>query len=375
MAQDFEGNPVYLDYNATTPTDPRLLRDLDRVVRRQWGNPSSLHIMGGEAFLWEERTRRIGAKVYGKKEEEFQFCSSGCEGISGLLSGTDAVHRTLITSAGEHSVLLQSARYQFSRNHTILPINREGKIDEGELEKALIQAGRSCLFYSPVNHESGARQDCVRLFQLARRHDCLVFIDAVQAAYRLNPREWAPYCHGFVLSGHKFHVPKGIGLVWLDPEVKVTPFRWGGSEEGALFPGTANIPGIALLGRGLELLEQEREAQDKLMSRLTKEAEEILGRCKIPYVRETPSDGVPGILCLSLEKLHDWENFFLHLGKRRICVSRFSACTGKVEGESAVLKAMGVPSGRASHSLRVSFGRFSKRQDFFALKEAIDSYV
>jgi cysteine desulfurase len=375
MAGEFQGDPVYLDYNATTPTDTRLLGGLDRVLRREWGNPSSLHIMGGEASLREEQTGQIAAALFGKKEEEFQYCSSGCEGISGLLSGTAAKDYTLLTTGADHSVLLQSAEHLYKGKHHLLSVNREGKIDEEELIRLLVRSGKSCLFYSPVNHETGARQDCRRIFQLAKKRGCLVYIDAVQAAYRLAPADWAPFCHGFVLSGHKFHVPKGIALVWLDEGIPIYPFRFGGGEEGALFPGTLNIPGITLLGKGLELLEKERLESEKRAASLTIEGEQILSRCSTEIIRESPSDSVPGILCFSLPRLGDMEDFFLHLGERRICISRFSACSGNLEGDSAVLKAMGVPSARASQSLRISFGRFSKRQDFFALKEAIDSYV
>ncbi|MDC7223412.1 MAG: aminotransferase class V-fold PLP-dependent enzyme [Spirochaetales bacterium] len=374
MARDFQGDPVYLDYNATTPTDPRLLRLLDTLIRRQWGNPASLHLMGGEASLREEETRRTAARIFRKGEKEFHFCSSGCEGISGLLSGTVARYRTLITTGAEHSVLLQSAEHQFNNRNRLLSLDRQGKIDLAELEELFQKVGPSILFYSPVNHETGARQDCEAIFRLAQKAKRPVFIDGVQAAYRLSPEEWAPYCHGFVISGHKLHVPKGIGLVWLDPAFSIEPFRWGGSGA-ELFPGTANLPGIALLGKGLELLEEEREAAQISLKTLTAEAEQILSQCRTRVIRESPADSVPGVLCLSLPEVKDWEEFFLHLGERRVCVSRFSACTGTVEGDSLVLTAMGVPSERASSSLRISFGRMSKRQDFFALKEAIDSYV
>ena len=375
MARDFLGDPVYLDYNATTPPDPGLLGELDRILRKEWGNSSSLHIKGGEAFLREEETRETASRFFGKEEDSFQFCSSGCEGISGLLAGTDARNRILVTTAADHSVLVKSAEALYARSHRFVPLNGAGKIDPEELDRILEKAGPACLFYSPVNHETGARQDCQALFDRGTRHGALVFIDAVQAAYRLRPEEWAPWCHGFVISGHKLHVPKGIAMVQLDKSIPITPFRTGGAEENALFPGTANTPGIALLGKGLELMERDRAVNARILANLTAEGESILAGCRTKIIRESPPDSVAGVLCLSLPRLGDWENFFLHLGKRRICVSRFSACTGKVEGESAVLKAMGVPEARSTHSLRISFGRFTRRQDFFALKEAIDSYV
>ncbi len=375
MAREFRGEPVYLDYNATTPTDPALLGDMDRLLRREWGNSSSLHLKGGEAYLRETETRQTASRLFGKGEDTFQFCSSGCEGISGLLAGTEARDRILITTEADHSVLVQTAGTQYREKHRFIPIDGQGRIDSPWLEGLLEKEGPACLFYSPVNHETGARQNCKALYEAAQRRGALVFIDAVQAAYRLRPEEWAPYCHGFVISGHKFHVPKGIAMVHVREDIEIFPFRMGGGNGSSLFPGTANTPGIALLGKGLELLDRDRTVNERILENLTREGESILAGCRTEIIRESPSDSVPGILCFSLPELRDWEKFFLHLGERRICLSRFSACTGKVEGESAVLNAMGVPSARSSRSLRVSFGRFSKRQDFFALKEAIDSYV
>ena len=375
LARESQGEPVYLDYNATTPTDPILLRELDRVLRKNWGNPASLHIMGGEADLLVEESKATAARSFNKEEDSFQFCSSGCEGIHGILAGTEVKDRHLITTVADHSVLTQSAGHLFRNNHTLLRINPEGKIDREHLKRILNRQNGKCgLFYSPVNHETGAVQDCKAIFSLAAEKGVLVFIDAVQAAYRLKPQEWAPYCHGFVLSGHKFHAPKGIALVQINRDIVLTPFRFGGEEQGDLFPGTSNIPGIHLIGKGLELLEKNREEESRILSHLTSEGENILKTCRTEIIRESPADSVPGVLCLSLPDLKDLENFFLHLGERRICISRFSACTGDIQGESGVLKAMGVPSERSSRSIRISFGRFSKRQDFFALKEAIDSF-
>ena len=376
MAREFQGDPVYLDYNATTPTDPSLLGELDRVLRREWGNPASIHIMGGEASLKEDAARATAARYFGKPQESFLFCSSGCEGISGILSGTEAKHRRLITTVADHSVLTQSAQKLFPGRHLLAGIDGNGKIRiDGIASYLNAYPGECCLFYSPVNHETGARQDGAALFNLAREKNALVFIDGVQAAYRLEPEEWAPYCHGLVISGHKFHVPKGIALVQLDEGVKREPCRFGGVDEENLFPGTANVPGITLLGKGLELMERNRAVNGKILRNLTAEGESIIKSCRTPVIRESPPDAVPGILCLSLPELGDMEKFFLHLGERRLCLSRFSACTGSVEGESEVLRSMGVPAERSTKSLRLSFGRFSKRQDFFALKEAIDSYV
>jgi cysteine desulfurase len=374
MARDFQGDPVYLDYNATTPVDTRLLGDLDRIMRRQWGNPSSLHIMGGEAALWINKTLERASVYFDKPSDSFQFCSSGCEGISGILNSLALESKHMITTVAEHSVLLQSAPKLFPQNHTFLEIDSQGKFSLDKLDETLKSNPGAFLFYSPVNHETGAVQNIKEIFKLVVKRRGLVLLDAVQACSRLFPQEWAPYAHGFVISGHKFHVPKGIGMIQYDRSVKLKPTRFGGSDNASLFPGTANIPGIALIGRGLEFLGQDSRLNQKILENLTKEAESILKGAKREIIRESPPDSVPGILCISLPTLDEMENFFLHLAERRICISRFSACTGNVMEKSAILTAMGVPANRAARSLRLSFGKFTKRQDFFALREAINSY-
>lgn len=378
LAAETRGDPVYLDYNATTPVDPRLLGDLDRLTRRQWGNSASLHIMGGEAFHLEEQARRQASSFFSKEEDSFQFCSSGCEGIGTILSSLAREGKHLITTAGEHSVLIGTAQREFKGRHTLLGIDGRGKMDLDRLNRALDARGAgsdpgAVLFYSPVNHETGAVQPVREIWEITRRRSVPVILDGVQAAIRLDPRDWAPYCQGFVVSGHKFHVPKGIALVQLDKTLNIRPSRFGGEDKDALFPGTANTPGISLLGRGLELMEQGGRTQRRILANLTIEGERILMGCRREIIRESPEDSVPGVLCFSLPGWDSMEKLFLHLGERRICVSRFSACTGSVEGESAVLKAMGVPARRASRSLRVSFGRFTTRKDFFALKSALES--
>lgn len=389
---------VYLDYNATTPVDPRVLGEFEKICRRLWANPSSLH--SGGASIAEEiegYTDSINAYFSGQSSPQrpgrFYFCSSGSEAIHAGITGLSRVlskhhYRHIITTEIEHGAVGKPCRIfgahpalnklHGSKPVSVLPVDENGIVDLEKLRGTLASCGPALLVYSPVNHETGGIQPVDTIYSLAKQYDCLVFLDAVQACPRLAPSEWAGDCDAFAVSGHKLYAPKGIAGIYIREGIPVKPFRFGGEQQDGIFPGTENTPGIAALSRAFGLLAENFSEEQRRLSTLTGDGTEILHGAGIEFIIESPGGGgagisrsVPGVLCLSFPWITDMEEVMFGLDSERICVSRFSACTSRITGPSPVLRAMGRPRRRSETSIRISLGRYSKRDDFFRLSKVL----
>ncbi len=360
---------VYLDYNATTPVDPGVIGAFEAACRRTWGNPSSLHTAGVEAWELLEKVRETAGNILGLNPEGIHFCGGGTEALHAGIQGFISRNRKakIFSTQIEHSALDQplalAGRCGFSV--ILLSVDGDGKINPGFLEKELKPGDLVVL--SPVNHETGSRQPLEEIYSVVNRCGGALLLDAVQAAARLHPNEWASFCDMAAISGHKLYSPKGTGIFYKRPGLRLNHFRYGGGQEGGMFPGTENIPGIAALGRALELMDAKREEETAVLKTLTREVSWIFRKQGIKTVSESPDDAVPGILNYSLPWIKDMENFLYCLNREKICLSRFSACTERVTGPSRILTAMGRNRKRASTSIRISLGRWSRREDIYTL--------
>ena len=374
---------VYLDYNATTPVDPRVIGAFERACRRSWGNPSSLHSAGSAAWDEIEKLYTASSDYFKTAAEGFHLCSGGTEALSTALFGLTARKRTLniITSRIEHQAVLHplfhlerrspAAPEGYTGKVVYVDVDSDGIILPEVLEKELSDRGPSAVVFSPVNHETGTVQPVEELSKVAKKHGAVLVLDAVQAAARLNPEAWAPYADIFCISGHKIYAPKGTGLLWIKPGIRLNPLRFGGRQSGGLFPGTENIPGAAALSEALKLMGREQEAELQMLSALNRDGISILEKAGFGFTLESPAGGAPGILCISLDKTPDMEKLIFSLNSRSICISRFSACSERLDGPSKILTAMGRSRKRSGHSIRVSAGRWSRRDDYFKLAKAL----
>jgi cysteine desulfurase len=374
---------VYLDYNATTPVDPRVIGAFERACRKNWGNPSSLHTAGSSGWDELEMLYKSAADFFGTDAEGFHLCSSGTEALSAAIYGTAGRQKdiTFITSAAEHQAVRHplfhlsrrspAAPSGFSGEVISLPIYEDGKIDLQELKDALRGRKNTAVVISPVNHETGAQQPVIKIAETARKAGALIIFDAVQAAARMKPEEWTPYCDIFCISGHKLYAPKGTALLWCRPGIRLRPLRYGGAQEGGLFPGTENTPGAAALSEALKLMAKYQQNELQMLTALTRDGFNILEKAGIRFRTESPEDSAAGVLCISLEPNTSMQELIFSLNSLNICLSRFSACSEKIDGKSAILDAMGIPTSRAEHSIRISCGRWSRRDDFFKLAAAL----
>ncbi len=365
------GKPVYLDYCASTPVDVRVLREFERYCTQVWGNPSSIHQAGlTSAKLLENAKITIG-KTLATAPERIYFCSSATEAMHAALFGLRSKDTTFISTTIEHSSITRPLQRLKQRGFDVhfIPVDSSGKVQMLELEKRLQESKKAVFAYSPVNHEVGSIQLCDEIYRLKQKYPLTVVIDGVQAITRLNPYLWIRNADFVTLSSHKFYSPKGTGILAVrDNNIKLRPFRYGGKQEGGLFPGTENVPNIAATARALELLVREFDELSTIERTLTNEGIGILQKEIDGVVINTPQDNcATGIINISLPQLKNIKDVVMSLSYEGICVSRFSACNGKLSGTSEILLAMERSRRVASTSLRISIGRFSSRDDFYRL--------
>ena len=359
---------VYLDNCATTPVDPMVLRTLEDACRKTWGNPSSIHLAGLEAAKLLDQCRIDIGDFLGAPAEKVYFCSGATEALSTVIKGFNPDSFRFITTCIEHTALLSPLQHLKKKGFDVkfLKVDSSGQIYLDELEK-LIKDKPSVFFYSPINHETGSIQPVEEIYRLKQNHDLTIVTDGVQAVTRLAPAEWRDFYDITTLGAHKFYAPKGTGLFAVkDKNIKLRKRRHSSRQEGGFFPGTQNIPGIAACTAAIKLLSDDELHRQKT---LHSEGLKIL-LTEVPQIEiNTPSSSTTGILNISLmgKNADSMEELIMALAEEQICISRFSACNGKIKIPSKILTEMGLSYERAATSLRISCGRFNNRDDYFRL--------
>ncbi|MDA3850569.1 MAG: aminotransferase class V-fold PLP-dependent enzyme, partial [Spirochaetaceae bacterium] len=226
------------------------------------------------------------------------------------------------------------------------------------------------LIYSIVNHETGGIENPKRLQQWVRQWGGWIMADAIQAFPRSREDLWLPYCDLFVISGHKFHVPKGIALL-SGPLLKEMEME---SLEHQML-GTQDVALQYVFSRGVEKLLEQRESINQSLRVQEEEAIYYWNKMGLKYTLLSPVDKVPGVINIALNDKVDMEDLFLYLASRYISISRFCACKGTVKGASEILLAQGISEEDARQSLRISGGRFNKREDWLNLGRELVNYL
>ena len=408
---NIEKKIIYMDYNATTPVLTESIGAFDRSCRKNWANPSNCHTAGVKAWEELEKNRETIAKYFNIKKESIFFCSSGSEAIFAGIHGLNSSKTFFISTVIEHSSVLKNISVLPGEQYHLLKVSGNGVIDIKELANVLEKnKGKNIVVvYSPVNHETGAIEPIKEIYQKAKEHNALILLDAVQAAARLPVDEWQPFCDIFAISSHKLYAPKGCGILALRKElcpdvtlgsasngtastppndgIKTMPgssvrktwgelklFRHGGNQESGLFPGTENTPAISAFAKAVEYLSANLKSEIARLKTLTDEGLRILQSLPYKIILESPEKRAAGILCLSLPEVKEIEPFMDFLYLKGICISRFSACSDNEKAPSEILTAMGCPAERAEKSIRISTGIHSKREDYYALANAIKEY-
>jgi cysteine desulfurase len=371
LGADPQANPrrIYADYNASTPVAPAVLDAMLPFLRDQYGNASSVHAFGRDARAAVDDARARLAKLLGAQESEIIFTGGGTEADNLAILGAPTGH--VITSGIEHHAVLHAAQ---RRQATLLPVNRDGRVDPADLRKAL-RPDTALVSVMSANNETGTLQPVRELAGICRARGVLFHTDAVQSFGKepVNVREWGVDL--LSLSAHKFYGPKGAGVLYVRQGVKLTPQIVGGSQENDRRAGTENVAGIVGLAVAAELAAHKQPAEAARLLALT----ETLAAAALKKVPGTHRNGhatqrVANTLNLSFEQCNA-EGLLMGLDLEGVAVSSGAACVVGSLQPSHVLLAMGVPAKLAKAAVRFSFGAGSTAADVEAIVVALQRVV
>jgi cysteine desulfurase len=358
--------PVYLDYNSTTPCDPRVVEAMLPYFTEKFGNAASRsHARGWEAEEAVELAREQVAALVGAEPKEIVFTSGATEAdnlaIKGVFEAYAARGNHIITVATEHKAVLDSCLHieRLGGEVTWLGVNDEGLIDLNELETA-IRPTTILIAVMFANNEIGVIQPIGKISAIARKHGVPFFSDATQAVGKVPVDVNADGIDLMALSAHKLYGPKGIGALYVrrrSPRVRLTAQMDGGGHERGMRSGTLNVPGIVGFGKACALCSLEMETDRQRIAPLRDRLEEALLALDGARVNGSREHRLPQVTNISFAGV-DGDALLAGLGKN-VALSSGSACTSASMEPSYVLKALGLEDRLAHASLRLGLGRFT----------------
>ena len=360
---------IYLDNAATTRLSPRALAAMLPFMEGEQGNPSSLHSYARAAKKALEQARGKVARCLGAEESEIVFTSGGSEGNNYLLRGAIAANRDrgdhVITSAVEHPSVLNTLldlERQGSIHLTVLPVDMYGRVAVVDLLGAL-RPDTVLVSIMLANNEVGTLQPVSSIGALCRERDILLHVDAVQSAGHLSIDVQALRVDLLTISAHKFHGPRGAGAVYVRKGVSVSSLITGGEQEKHRRAGTENVAGIVGMAEALtEQIESLESEQMRLKYLSDKLIDGILSAVPDCQLTGHPTERLPGIVSFLIESVSPDELLAI-LDMQGVAASAGSACTAGSNEPSHVLKAMGLLDGRRCAPLRLSFGRYTSKEE------------
>ncbi|MBN2808307.1 MAG: cysteine desulfurase [Deltaproteobacteria bacterium] len=378
-----DNEKIYLDYNATTPIDPRVLEGMAAVGRDNFGNPSSSHCFGRPAAEIVRRARLQVAAVLKAEPEEICFTSGGTESdnlaLKGVVLPCLAAGRKphVIVSSVEHPAVSESCRYleSLGARITFLPVAADGTLQAAQVAQA-INDDTVLVSLMLANNETGVLFPLAEIAEITRPHGILLHSDAVQAFGKVEIDVKALGLDLLSLSGHKVYAPKGVGALWVRSGVRIEPLLHGGGQEKGLRSGTENLAGMAGLGLACEILTagmaDEATRLRRLRDRLEMKLAAALDQQLIFHGHRQLR--VPNTCSLSVPYV-DGESLLAHLDLDDIAVSAGSACSSGEHRGSPVLRAMGIGPELAQGSLRISLGRWTTAAEVEIFVEKLTAIV
>jgi cysteine desulfurase len=360
--------PIYLDNNATTPMDPRVLEAMIPYMTEMFGNAASRnHPFGWAAEEAVDYAREQIAALINCNPKEIIFTSGATESdnlaIKGVFEMYAAKGNHIITATTEHKAVLDTCKHieKIGGKVTYLQVDSEGLIDLKELEAAITDKTiLISIMYG--NNEVGVIQPVREISALAKKHGVLFMTDATQAVGKIPVDVEADGIDLMAFSGHKMYGPKGVGALYVrrkNPRVKVTAQMDGGGHERGMRSGTLNVPGIVGLGKACELCRLEMEKDTAHVSRLRDKLETELLKIEESYVNGSREHRLPHVSNISFKFV---EGEGLMMGVKDLAVSSGSACTSASLEPSYVLKALGLSDDLAHSSLRFGLSRFTTEE-------------
>ena len=374
--------PVYMDNNATTPCDQRVVDTMLPYFTRHFGNAASRsHVYGWEAEEAVKLAREQVAALIGAEPGEIVFTSGATEADNLAIKGVFDMYKNkgnhIITVATEHKAVLDTCRHleKEGAEITYLPVNKDGTVDLQQLESA-IRPTTILVAIMYANNETGTIQPIKSISAIAKKHSLIFFSDAVQAAGKIPVDVNADGIDLAALTAHKIYGPKGVGALYVrrkNPRVRLTPQLDGGGHEKGIRSGTLNVPGIVGFGKAAALASETWATEGARLGRLRDKLESALLQLADVSVNGNRNSRLPHVTNLSFA---DAESEGLMIGfNKNVAVSSGSACTSASLEPSYVLKAMGVNDRAALASLRFSLGRFTTEEEVDYVIEQVSAGV
>jgi len=358
---------VYVDNNATSRVAPEVLEAMLPYFKEYYGNPSSMHMFGGQVATKVNEAREKVADVLGADPSEIIFTSCGTESDNAAILGSLDSYpekRHLITTRVEHPAIGNLCAYLGRKGYRIteLSVDREGRLDLDELREAVTEE-TALVTIMYANNETGVVFPIEEIGEIVKEKGIPFHTDAVQAVGKIPIDLKKSKIDMLSLSGHKLHAPKGIGVLFIRKGTRFSPFIIGGHQEKGRRGGTENVPYIIGMGKAFELAKAHLEEENTRVKALRDYLEEkILEKIPNTMVNGDRVHRLPNTVSVSFEYV-EGESILLLLSGLGICASSGSACTSGSLEPSHVLRAMGVPFTAAHGSIRFSLSIYNTKEE------------
>ena len=359
---------VYLDNNATTKVDEEVVKAMIPYFSEYYGNPFSLHLFGNETGLAVTQARQTIADILKAKPNEIIFTASGSEAdnlaIRGIAKAYKHRGKHIITSTIEHPAVKNTFMDLMEDGFeiTMVPVDENGVMIMDEFKKAL-REDTILVSVMHANNEVGSFQPIEEIAKITKERKIIFHVDAVQTMGKV---EIYPEKMGIDLlsfSGHKFHAPKGIGVLYKRDGVRLARIITGGNQEGKRRPGTSNVPYIVGLAKALQMavanMKEEWNREETLRDYFEDEVSKRIPEIKI---NGKGARRLPGTSSITFKYL-EGESMLLNLSLKGIAVSSGSACSSDSLQPSHVLLAMGIPAEYAHGTLRFSLSKYTTKEE------------
>ncbi|MCB9853996.1 MAG: cysteine desulfurase [Phycisphaerales bacterium] len=368
---------IYLDYNATTPTDPAVTNAMLPFLRGQYGNPNSSHAMGRPVREAIESARTSVARLINAKPDEISFTSGGTEASNWAIKGAAFADRRrgdhMITISVEHPATLGPMQWleKFGISHTIVGVDQHGRVDPAQIETA-VQDNTILISLMHAQNEVGTLEPVAEVGAIARSRGILFHVDAAQSLGKVPVDVEAMNADLLSIAGHKLYAPKGIGALYIRSGVEIDKFIHGAGQEHGRRGGTENAAMSVGLGKAAELAIEylSKGSHSELRDYFWQQMQATLGNRVV--LNGHPTERLPSTLNVSFPG-HVGGNLLAKLDG--VCASTGAACHSGDAKPSRVLTAMGIDRERAIGAIRFSVGRPTTREEIDAVVKMLTQAV
>ncbi|MFY8024036.1 MAG: cysteine desulfurase family protein [Sediminibacterium sp.] len=372
---------IYLDNAATTSLDPAVLEAMMPYLTKHFGNPSSIYSYGRESRMAIENARKSVAKILNAHPAEIFFTSGGTESSNMAITASvrDLGCKHIISSPIEHHATSHTVEYLYQNGEAALSYVKllpNGHIDLNDLENLLAESEEKCLVtLMHANNEIGNMLDIHAVGELCKKHNAIFHSDTVQTVghFPFNLRNTP--VHFITGAGHKFHGPKGVGMLYINENVKIKPFVHGGSQERNMRAGTENLYGIIGFAKALELATTNYESDSAYITELKLYMMEQLQKNikGITFNGDPIGQSLYAVLSVSFPKTEKSEMILFNLDINHICASGGSACTSGADQGSHVIRAINNNPNQVT--VRFSFSKHNSKAEIDAVVEKLKELI